>query len=226
MGRSRTAARRRACRGRTATCTTPPTRPAHRDRRVRALRRRPATEARAAPCRAPQSVAALELAGRFARGRRRRRHPAPADHEPGDEAEHDQHHERQQLVALDREEDEVDLEGPVVEDQEQENVEPEDRDRDGPPALKLRPRNAEARDVDLLQPVALHGTPSISARIPVMALRVAMLAPISWRVPPRHYGPWEQFVSLLTEGLVARGLDVTLFATADSETGARLVGSA
>ena len=51
-----------------------------------------------------------------------------------------------------------------------------------------------------------------------MALRVAMLAPISWRVPPRHYGPWEQFVSLLTEGLVARGLDVTLFATADSET--------
>jgi glycosyltransferase involved in cell wall biosynthesis len=59
-----------------------------------------------------------------------------------------------------------------------------------------------------------------------MPVRVAMLAPISWRVPPRHYGPWEQFVSLLTEGLVARGVDVTLFATADSETGARLVGTA
>jgi glycosyltransferase involved in cell wall biosynthesis len=58
------------------------------------------------------------------------------------------------------------------------------------------------------------------------ALRVAMLAPISWRVPPRHYGPWEQFVSLLTEGLVDRGVDVTLFATADSETRARLVGAA
>ena len=57
-------------------------------------------------------------------------------------------------------------------------------------------------------------------------LRVAMLAPISWRVPPRHYGPWEQFVSLLTEGLVARGVDVTLFATADSVTAARLVGTA
>lgn len=57
-------------------------------------------------------------------------------------------------------------------------------------------------------------------------LRVGMLAPISWRVPPRHYGPWEQFVSLLTEGLVARGVDVTLFATADSITGARLAGSA
>jgi len=53
-----------------------------------------------------------------------------------------------------------------------------------------------------------------------------MLAPISWRVPPRHYGPWEQFVSLLTEGLVERGVDVTLFATADSETRARLVGTA
>ena len=57
-------------------------------------------------------------------------------------------------------------------------------------------------------------------------LRVAVLAPISWRVPPRHYGPWELFASLLTEGLVARGVDVTLFATADSVTSARLVGVA
>ena len=53
-------------------------------------------------------------------------------------------------------------------------------------------------------------------------LRVAVLAPVSWRVPPRHYGPWEQFASLLTEGLVARGVDVTLFATADSLTAGRL----
>ena len=56
----------------------------------------------------------------------------------------------------------------------------------------------------------------------VSPLRIAVLAPISWRVPPRHYGPWEQFASLLTEGLVARGADVTLFATADSVTSARL----
>jgi glycosyltransferase involved in cell wall biosynthesis len=49
-----------------------------------------------------------------------------------------------------------------------------------------------------------------------------MLSPVAWRTPPRHYGPWERVVSLLTEGLVARGVDVTLFATADSETGARL----
>ena len=53
-----------------------------------------------------------------------------------------------------------------------------------------------------------------------------MLAPIAWRVPPRHYGPWEQFASLLTEGLVRSGVDVTLFATADSVTTARLVGTA
>lgn len=53
-------------------------------------------------------------------------------------------------------------------------------------------------------------------------LRVAVLAPLAWRTPPRHYGPWEQFASLLTEGLVARGHDVTLFATADSITTARL----
>ena len=53
-------------------------------------------------------------------------------------------------------------------------------------------------------------------------MRIAVLAPISWRVPPRHYGPWELFASLLTEGLVARGHEVTLFATGDSVTNARL----
>jgi glycosyltransferase involved in cell wall biosynthesis len=53
-------------------------------------------------------------------------------------------------------------------------------------------------------------------------LRVAVLSPIAWRTPPRSYGPWELFASLLTEGLVALGHDVTLFATADSITAARL----
>jgi len=51
---------------------------------------------------------------------------------------------------------------------------------------------------------------------------VAVLAPIAWRTPPRHYGPWEQFASLLTEGLVRAGHHVTLFATADSITTASL----
>ncbi len=53
-------------------------------------------------------------------------------------------------------------------------------------------------------------------------MRVAMLSPIAWRTPPRHYGPWENVVSLLTEGLVARGFDVALYATGDSETRAEL----
>ncbi len=49
-----------------------------------------------------------------------------------------------------------------------------------------------------------------------------MLASIAHRVPPRSYGPWEQVAATLAEGLVRRGHDVTLFATADSLTSARL----
>ncbi|TCL85838.1 MULTISPECIES: glycosyltransferase family 4 protein [unclassified Rathayibacter] len=56
----------------------------------------------------------------------------------------------------------------------------------------------------------------------IAGLRVGMLAPVAWRTPPRHYGPWERVASLLTEGLVRRGVDVTLFATGDSETAGRL----
>jgi len=55
-------------------------------------------------------------------------------------------------------------------------------------------------------------------------MKIAMLGPISWRTPPRHYGPWELVTSLLTEALVARGVDVTLFATLDSETAGTLAG--
>lgn len=53
-------------------------------------------------------------------------------------------------------------------------------------------------------------------------LRLGILGPISWRTPPRHYGAWETVVHNLTEGLVARGHDVTLFATQDSLTTATL----
>ncbi len=49
-----------------------------------------------------------------------------------------------------------------------------------------------------------------------------MLGPIAWRTPPRAYGAWELVTSLLTEALVARGHDVTLFATQDSLTAAKL----
>ncbi len=55
-------------------------------------------------------------------------------------------------------------------------------------------------------------------------MRIALLGPIAWRTPPRHYGPWEQVTSLLAEGLVAQGVDVTLFASLDSQTTATLDG--
>ncbi len=53
-------------------------------------------------------------------------------------------------------------------------------------------------------------------------MKIAMLSPIAWSTPPSHYGPWEYFVSTLTEGLIKNGIDVTLFATGNSKTGAKL----
>jgi len=53
-------------------------------------------------------------------------------------------------------------------------------------------------------------------------MKIAVLAPVAWRTPPRHYGPWEQISSNIAEGLVLAGADVTLFATADSITSGRL----
>src|SRR5437588_1715649 len=52
--------------------------------------------------------------------------------------------------------------------------------------------------------------------------RVAILSPIAWRTPPRQYGAWETVASNVTEGLVSRGWNVTLFATGDSVTSAHL----
>lgn len=53
-------------------------------------------------------------------------------------------------------------------------------------------------------------------------MRIAQLAPPYLPVPPKQYGGTERIVSLLTEGLVARGHDVTLFASGDSITSATL----
>src|SRR5450432_3111839 len=52
--------------------------------------------------------------------------------------------------------------------------------------------------------------------------KIAILSPVAWRTPPRQYGAWETVASNITEGLAARGWDVTLFATKDSITRARL----
>ncbi|OPL14625.1 MAG: mannose-6-phosphate isomerase [delta proteobacterium MLS_D] len=54
-------------------------------------------------------------------------------------------------------------------------------------------------------------------------MKIAMLSPIAPRTPHRHYGPRENIISLLTEGLIKRGIDVTLFAAGDSENRGRLV---
>jgi len=56
-------------------------------------------------------------------------------------------------------------------------------------------------------------------------MKIGVLASIAHRLPPTSYGPWEQIASTLTEGFVARGHEVTLFATANSATSARLHGS-
>jgi glycosyltransferase involved in cell wall biosynthesis len=53
-------------------------------------------------------------------------------------------------------------------------------------------------------------------------MKIAILSSIAWRTPPRRYGPWEQVASNITEGLVEKGMDVTLFATADSITKGKL----
>ncbi len=47
-------------------------------------------------------------------------------------------------------------------------------------------------------------------------MKIAILSPITWRTPPLKYGPWEQVASNIAEGMVEKGIEVTLFATGDS----------
>jgi glycosyltransferase involved in cell wall biosynthesis len=54
-------------------------------------------------------------------------------------------------------------------------------------------------------------------------MRIAQIAPLYESVPPKLYGGTERVVSFLTDELVRLGHDVTLFATGDSQTSARLV---
>jgi glycosyltransferase involved in cell wall biosynthesis len=56
-------------------------------------------------------------------------------------------------------------------------------------------------------------------------MKVAILSPIAWRTPPKAYGPWEQVASNIAEGLVAKGIHVTLFASGDSITAGKLTYS-
>jgi glycosyltransferase involved in cell wall biosynthesis len=54
-------------------------------------------------------------------------------------------------------------------------------------------------------------------------MKIAQVSPLFERVPPRAYGGTERVISYLTEELVRQGHEVTLFASGDSKTSARLV---
>ncbi len=56
-------------------------------------------------------------------------------------------------------------------------------------------------------------------------MRIAMLAPISWPLPPQGNGPWEQVAYNLTEELVNLGHEVTLFAAGGSKSRANIVAT-
>ena len=56
-------------------------------------------------------------------------------------------------------------------------------------------------------------------------MKIAILSSVAWRTPPRKYGPWEQVSSNIAEGLVERGIDVTLFASGDSMTKGKLAST-
>ena len=90
----------------------------------------------------------------------------------------------------------------------------------GDSSKRMYPRHYRSAD----QPARVTcSVPATTHRdVATSPLRIGVLAPIVWRTPPRHYGPWELFASLLADGLVAAGHDVTLFATADSITPATL----
>lgn len=53
-------------------------------------------------------------------------------------------------------------------------------------------------------------------------MRIAILSPVAWRTPPEKYGPWEQVASTITEGLLSKGHDVSLFASGNSLTSGKL----
>lgn len=53
-------------------------------------------------------------------------------------------------------------------------------------------------------------------------MKIALLSPVAWSTPPKQYGPWEQVVANLAEALLKKNIDVTVFATRDSTTPAKL----
>lgn len=85
----------------------------------------------------------------------------------------------------------------------------------------LNPQGA-VHSLPMETPVALQRWRVPSVGKEEEEVRIAMLAPVDLRVPPVAYGGIEMVVSLLTEELIRRGHEVTLFASGDSVTSARL----
>src|SRR6201996_1398363 len=95
-----------------------------------------------------------------------------------------------------------------------------------PPRLSAYSRRARARQVDRRQDRTdapstddVRATPSGPCEVHV---RIAQISPLYEAVPPKLYGGTERIVAYLTDALVKRGHDVTLFASADALTLARL----
>ncbi len=78
-------------------------------------------------------------------------------------------------------------------------------------------------EIESVPPGYAWGRSLISKNQSKQRLRIAQISPLSESVPPRLYGGTERVVSYLTEELVRQGHEVTLFASADSKTSARLV---
>ncbi len=78
---------------------------------------------------------------------------------------------------------------------------------------------SEQKRVSLLHRVAKH----VSHKGRRRNMHIAQVAPLYESVPPKQYGGTERIVSYLTEELIRQGHDVTLFASGDSETAARLI---
>ena len=87
--------------------------------------------------------------------------------------------------------------------------------------MRRRPLT-DVRGSESSRDVPSRDIPSRDREGAVRNKRVAVLAPVAWRTPPLQYGAWETVAGNIAAGLVARGWDVTLFATGDSVTSACL----
>src|SRR5689334_8070657 len=75
---------------------------------------------------------------------------------------------------------------------------------------------------DIRRPGNFRARSDIQPALEMEKMRIAQIAPLTEAVPPKLYGGTERVVSFVTEELVALGHDVTLFASGDSVTAARL----